>query len=436
MPDPRHNIGSEVSGVVLFLALFRVLDDWRADPRRPWGNAVVLGLIGAGICTLRQSYLPAAGATVVAWLVLRMMTGPPADRRAIVLEACRIGAATFGALLPWMITSFVNARTFLFPLMSGNSNPGWGLLGRVNGWEEDRWFLLNIFYFEPVKTGVFFVVAGCLIYAGRRTVAIRAQLLGTMIGFAALVHSLQASVYYDSVERYYFSFVSAYMLALMLFAASRRRFSRSAMLLPTLLVSISLVLHVYEEHDYLLRAYTTWVSGAEVLQSTRNPSRRSAPDELHRFYAKLQAVVPAHQRILVMVDDPYLFDFRRNDVLNFDQPGAVSPAPHIPYFRGPEALAAYFAQSGIHYLAFVLGGSSPEYNYPLWRGRLDEVVAPGARGGCTRHRRDSTSTLSTASRPSRGRAGFCFTKGTTGSSTWPTGPEERSAQPAGPRATL
>ena len=172
---------------MLFLALFRVLDDWRADPQRPWGNAVLLGLLGAGICTLRQSYLPAAAATVVAWFVLRMMTEPPADRQAIVLEACRSGAATFGALLPWMITSYANARTFLFPLMSGNSNPAFGLIGRVNGWEEDRWFLLNIFYFEPVKTGVFFVVAGCLVYAGRRTVAIRAQLLGMMIGFAALV---------------------------------------------------------------------------------------------------------------------------------------------------------------------------------------------------------------------------------------------------------
>ena len=62
-------------------------------------------------------------------------------------------------------------------------------------------------------------------------------------------------------------------------------------------------------------------------------------------------------------------------------PGRSSPPPHVPYFKGPEALAAYLSQRGIHYLAFVLGASSPEYNYPVWRGRLDEVIAPGARGG-------------------------------------------------------
>ena len=65
-----------------------------------------------------------------------------------------------------------------------------------------------------------------------RTVAIRAQLCGAVFGFLALVHSLQASIYADSVERYYFSFAVAYALAVTLYALSRPRLARTAAFIP------------------------------------------------------------------------------------------------------------------------------------------------------------------------------------------------------------
>jgi hypothetical protein len=380
LPDPRHNIGSEISGTMLFLALFRVLDDLRHESERPWGNAIVVGLLCAGACTLRQSYLPAAGAIVGIYFLLRAIHGPPAARRELLQEAGRTGVAILVALSPWMLTSFASSRTFLYPLMTGNSNPAWGLLGRVNGWEEDRWFLINLFYFQPVRTITFFVVAGCLLHASRRTSAIRAQLFGTLIGFGLLVHSLQASIYFDSVGRYYFSFVSAYALALTLFAASRRRFARAGRLLPVGLVLISIVLHVYESREDLQKTYTAWVDGADHLRNTRNPDKKLTDDDVTSFYRRLQNAVPPGKTMLAMVDNPYLFDFRRNKIFNFDQPGAVSPAPHVPFDRGPEALASYFSGLGIQYLTFIIGGS-PEYNYDMWKWRAADEIKPGARGG-------------------------------------------------------
>jgi hypothetical protein len=380
LPDPRHNIGSEVSGAMFFLALFRVLDDLRHEPERPWGNAIVLGLLSAGACTLRQSNLPAAAATVGLYFVLRMIHEPPAVRRDLLRETGRTAVAALVALLPWMLTSFANSRTFLYPLMTGNSNPAWGLLGHVNGWEEDRWFLINLFYFLPVRTITFFVIAGCLLHAGRRTSAIRAQLIGTLIGFGLLVHSLQTSIYFDSVGRYYFSFVSAYALALTLFVASRRRFARVGRLLPLVLVLSSIVLHVYESRDDLQKTYTAWVDGADHWRNMRNPDRQRSDDDVTSFYRRLQQVVPPGKAILAMVDHPYLFNFRRNEIFNFDQPGAVSPAPQVPVARGPEAMASYLSGMGIQYLAFIIG-DSPEYNYDVWKGRASDEIKPGARGG-------------------------------------------------------
>jgi hypothetical protein len=327
---------------------------------------------------LRQSYLPSAGATVAVYFLLRLRS--PAERPALLRQMARVGAATFVALLPWMLTSFANARTFLYPLMTGNTNPGWGLLGKVNGWEEDRWFLINTFYFEPVRTIVFFVLAGCLLRATRRTDAIRAQLFGALIGFALLVHSFQASIYYDSIERYYFAFLVAYVLAVTLFT-TRGKLTRLGRALPAVLVVIALVLHIYESRENLLKTYTGWVTGAEQWRTTRNPDRGRAVDASRALYARVQNAVPRGARMVVMVDYPYLFDFRRNDILNFDQPGAVSPQPHVPYFKGPEALVPYFRQLGLRYLVFNIGNSSPEYNYSTWKNRLAENIAPGARGG-------------------------------------------------------
>ncbi len=380
LPDPRHNIGSEVSGTMFFLALFRALDDLRSETGRPWGDAIVVGLLGAAACTLRQSFLPPAAAIVVVYFLLRMIEAPPAGRRELLWQAGRTGLATLVALSPWMLTSFANSRTFLYPLMTGDSNPAWGLLGRVNGWEEDRWFLINLFYFQPVRTITFFVIAGCLLHASRRTSAIRAQLFGTLIGFGLLVHSLQASIYYDSVERYYFSFVSAYALALTLFTVSRRRFARPGRLLALVLVLISIVLHVYESREDLQKTYTAWVDGADHWRNMRNPDKRRTDDDVTSFYRRLQHAVPPGKTILAMVDYPYLFNFRRNKIFNFDQPGAVSPAPHVPFDQGPEALASYFSGLGIQYLTFIIGGS-PEYNYDVWKWRAADEIKPGARGG-------------------------------------------------------
>ncbi len=378
--DPGHNIGSEISGVLLLLALFCLFDRRTSSDASGWGHPILVALVASAICTLRQSYLPAAALTVAAACILRYLAEPRATRRRVVEETGRIALATFVALLPWMITSFVNARTFLYPVVTGNSNPNWGLLGSVSGWEEDRWFLINDFYFEPVRSIPLFVIAGCLLPAIRRTVAARAQLIGALLGFAMLVHSLRASVYYDSVERYYYAFEVAFACAVTLRVTSTRGPAAPRVWIPAVLVVCGIALHVVTNREDLQKIYTAWINGAEALRMSRVPDRKRPPDEMEKLYTRLQGAVPPRARMMVLVDYPYLLDFRRNDIVNYDQPGAVSPPPHVPYFQGPERFASYWMRFGIRYLAFEIG-SSPEYNYGLWRGRLAETIRPGERGG-------------------------------------------------------
>ena len=71
-------------------------------------------------------------------------------------------------------------------------------------------------------------------------------------------------------------------------------------------------------------------------------------------YKRLITEVPPNKKILVMVDAPYLLDYSRNDIHNVDMPGAISPRPTMPFYRGAEALRAYLQQNGITYILRVI----------------------------------------------------------------------------------
>jgi hypothetical protein len=100
------------------------------------------------------------------------------------------------------------------------------------------------------------------------------------------------------------------------------------------------------------------------------PAQR-APDPADARYAALQQTVPEHEKLLVMLDQPFRLDFKRNRILSWDQPGSASPKPRIPIGKGPEALAEYLQHVGVRYLAFYLGGGSPAYNIDKWQPALN-----------------------------------------------------------------
>ena len=378
--NPGHNIGSEFSGVLFFLALFCFFDRRTPSDDCGWGHPILVGLVAAGVCTLRQSYLPTAAFTVIVNCVMRFLTEPPATRRRVLEETGRIALVTFVALLPWMITSVINARTFLFPLMTGNSNPDWGLLGTVSGWEEDRWFLINDFYFEPVRSIPMFLIAGCLLPATRRNIAARAQLIAGLIGFAMLVHSLRASVYYDSVERYYFAFLVAFACAVTLRATSVRGSATPRTWIPAALIVCGIGVHIVVNREDLQRLYTDWVNGAEALRVTKNADRKRPADLPPEFLHP-----PAGRRARRRADDgprrlpvPARFSSKQNRQLRSARRG--QPAAARAVFRGARKVRHLLAGAGVP-VPGVRDRAVVSGSYPISRPRLAEAVKPGWRGG-------------------------------------------------------
>jgi hypothetical protein len=84
---------------------------------------------------------------------------------------------------------------------------------------------------------------------------------------------------------------------------------------------------------------------------------------------RMQQAIPAGTPFLERLDYPFLLDFRRNNVLIADWPGAVALPPGMPMFQGAEPLAAYLLGVSVRYVAYAYGNESlfprSEPNLPI-----------------------------------------------------------------------
>jgi len=376
LPYTPHNTAAAISGVVFFLALFRLFDDPRFESARPGPSALLAGLFAAAVCTLRQNYLSAA-VLFVAAVYLGLVAYPGARARAEWLrQGLLAGGATVFFLAPWMGLSLHAAHTALYPLMKGTVRPDFGVVGRVPWVEALRWALHNLFVFKPIGTIALFFVAAIALPTSRRSSALHAFVLCNALSFAMMMVVFQNFDDAESIGRYYFAFSVAFCIAAALRCtgdASVRGASARA-LVPAALVATAVGAHFVDAKDALESLYSNRIATLGMLG--QGPASPTTDDAL---YARIQASVPAGASILVMLDHSHLLDGRRNPLFQYDHPGAMGPAPGPPCFQGPEAFAQYLRSVGVRYIAYQVGPSSQEYNADTWRARAAAVVPPTGR---------------------------------------------------------
>ncbi len=378
LPHRPHNIQSELSGVLFFFALFRVLDSEMLPRGRPIANALAVGMLAAALCTLRQNYmLPCAA--FVAFHYASTVVAERGTRRRWIVETVAVALATILFLLPWAIVSFQTARTFFYPVMKGTTNPEFGILGKVGKSEELRWMIQNFFFCWPIRAFPLYVLAAIVVAHRGRTRALHALLFATLFGFATLVHFFQAFDLIDSLARYYFAFAVAFALAATLKAGeetSRRR----GITLAFAMVAACGVIQVFDTRDKVVEVLNVSITTMEKERLDKLRANDMTWLKADDFYHRMQETVPAGERLLIMADETFRFDGKRNQIWNYDQPGAMSPRPGLPYFQGPEAYAKYFLSIGVRYISFVISEKSPEYKVTYWTSRRDEPDKKTGRG--------------------------------------------------------
>jgi len=367
LPDTSINTASYWSGVALFLALYRTVT------REAW---ILVGLVAAATCTLRQSYLAHVVLFVGLVVVVRLVARAREQRWAAAWRGeraslARIALAGLVAILGWWIASYVSSRTFLFPMFDGTWNHALSLKPANLTWIEELQFLLwCCIEATPLVVVPPLVAVLSVVKDARLGKPLMCLFASTVLGFLLLVHSFTGS---EPPHLWRYAFGPGIALLAVLVIETGAADDGTSVHVPPLgrwLVLVSLVLQLVVTRGGLPKHYAELFAN---VREARAIDRKGDPTALveQRRHAALQGVIPPGARVAVMLDDPAFLDFDRNVIFNLDTPGYASPGTQLPSFEGPEALRAYLLSESIAYVAFVRPTASRYFfRREFWRWRI------------------------------------------------------------------
>jgi hypothetical protein len=229
------------------------------------------------------------------------------------------------------------------------------LLTRPGGWHRlVRELFETLTYPQPIHGLGLLLLAGVVLPDTGLRQPRRALACASLIGTALLVHSVNVNAV-DQFVRYVFAFTTAAALATITHfldpvnarPAWRRWGARAAQTLAAC-VAVFQLFEVRASAVNLHMHMTTLIA-----KQLSHPAADPRHSPLFAEYRALQNSIPPHERMLVMVDFPFLFDYGRNEIHNVDTAAAFSPPPGVPFFRGAEPLASYLQGVPIRYVAVV-----------------------------------------------------------------------------------
>jgi hypothetical protein len=371
LPNTSINVAPHFSGVAFFLGLYRTVA-WLRPTTAPWRSAVVVGLVAAGACTLRQNYLGIPVLFLAFVYAGRALRARGVTWRERLREPLLVAAVAALALVPWMVLAWRSNGTALFPLQLGTYRAGMDLRSvGTTPLKELRLLMLVGLENEPMKTFGILALAGAVVPDAHGHRPLRAFWVACAVGVLVLVHSFSLSDP-GNLGRYLFGYIAALALAILLSIATqpRLRGTRDRVLAATVLAAAAVVTQLPYSRERAPRAFDKMTKDLDL--AWRRPAPSAATfDVTAGLYHHVQSFVPAGARVAVLVDEPYLFDFARNDIFNLDMPGFASLKPDMPFFEGAEKLAAYFLAHDLRFLVVVRQEHSHWlYQREFWFGRI------------------------------------------------------------------
>jgi hypothetical protein len=390
LPNTSINSASYYSGLAFFLGFYQTLErlpvdlsaslngtSLRATSRR----LLPLALVGAALCTFRQNYQATVGVVLVLSYALAALRLRKTGVRAVLVEGTVCLALVGLLVLPWLVLLYRSSETFLFPIMQGTFRSGVSVQSKSMGMMRFIRFFTDVWLHpDPILTLPIFVLVGLFVRETSPRRPLAAQWLGAFVGIVLLSHAFSLADA-GNLGRYDYGFVAASALLTWQTVATRAsegfRSNRFASAAPVALLVFALAAPSLDPQQ----AERTKKMISTLLRDTSEQLRRSVPEQteppIAAVYARLQAVVPSGARLLIMLDEPYRLDYRRNEIWNLDLPGSASPKPEMPCFQGAEPFAAYLIKLGIRHVAFVQEQRSLHlYGRGLWFDRVwsaDEI---------------------------------------------------------------
>jgi hypothetical protein len=376
--DPVSNLTCVNGGVVLLILLFDLLD--RTAARPAFNQAALLGIVLAGLMSLKTTFAPMAGIFFLSFFWFQLHRVPLKRRTMARAGFCAL--LILALLLPWMIDSYRSSGTALYPLLGkGFHGSRYGIyllptahMGILN-------FLAFLDGFADTVGALLVLEVILVILAFRKKKDDR--LIELIIVVNLLIDAVFIGIGIGGVQMYRYTFAILFSVALFLLikelaigakpsgsnSPTAFRDSVAGVLLLGILLGGSYDEFIEMEKTSYAAALKFALSGRDIV----SPSEVTA-------YRDMQLTVPPGQKVMVRLDENFLLDFRRNTIYINDLPGGASLPPGLPIFKGPEALADYLLQHNIRYLAYSYGDEA-SFSRALFSDRLEPRVNVWLRRG-------------------------------------------------------
>ncbi len=370
-----------LGGTLLLLWLSAAL--FREREATPAGLAIAVfwGATAAFVTELRTSNVAFPGFLGMAGLAFALARR---DTRAIRLWL--LAALAFAvALAPWSLASWHSSGTPFFPLIRGNYRFPSGLLEPLSA--ADQLALVATALWAS-RIWLPLLLAGLTARAPALAAAAlssTAALVGTVVA-TALAFSASDDL---NVHRYLAPFVAAtnvFLISAWLTSlrvpgtpARVRALVSAALVVGAAVVWLLLPVRLEVEDAFdPQRAQRKFVPARQIRKNARVALQmadralqfgaQTAEVRSAALYAAAQDVLDEDAKVLSVVARPFLWRFDRQVVHMLDCPGQASPPPGMPFFQGPDAVAAYLTGLGYTHLAF----SPPSrgfclYSLQAWR---------------------------------------------------------------------
>jgi hypothetical protein len=370
LPNISINLASHYSGLAVFLGLYQSLERLSFPLAIARGRQVMrllpLALTAALACTLRQNFIAFVGLFLMTSYGFALGRRPRGERRwRSCVELLLCGGLVVAALSPWLLLSYRSSGTPFFPLWPGTFNPDVALQSQWRSVSKLLRFAWQVWVQgDPFVLLVVFALAGLSVREASRRRPVASQWVATAVVLLLSCVSLRL-MDAANLARYCFGYLAASILFTWQSASARTRNEP----ILTALLAAALVANLARNETRTFEMVDHRLMDLAELLRRSTPAQVEPPNA--QAYRHLQNGVPEGAPLLVMLDEPHHLDYSRNAILNLDLPGIASPAPGLPSFQGPEALATYLRERGIRYLAFVRPERSPfAYRRSAWAPRI------------------------------------------------------------------
>ena len=356
-PIPRINTMSALTGSCSLLALAVTISNIRpsndfSHSVQAWIPAVLLTACAA----LMRPYfaLVSAGLLFMGWMIFVIFQKQP---RGLAL-GFTIGALTAAIVLPWSLVLYISSGTPLVPPFHGNINPLF-METSVALSEFPR-----VLWSYVIRPEVIPLLATILL-----GIFLRAPLFpsgfGLVVIFVAMAFSQKMSATTSQeMPRY----IVPILLPAALFMAGTMTGSLLRKFTPLFLLFLLMIVGNADAILSELRERTFGLPVQLLTRATLHPDDPNHPGAYVEGVRRLQNLVPKGEKILAIIDFPYVLDFTRNEIWSIDCIGAAGPDGGVPFFAGKNKLNSYLQKEGIRYLVCMdFDNALMLYNRPFWR---------------------------------------------------------------------